>query len=110
MLVQVDSRAGLDALDGILAIDGLDGVFIGPWDLAADMGHLGDPGAPEAREAVLDALSRIRAAGRSAGVMTTDPGYAEACRDAGANVVGVGADSIPYAEAIRGPAARRRDR
>ena len=106
LLVQVESRAGLEALDEILAVDGLDGVFIGPAALAADMGHLGAPAAPEVKAAVLEALSRIRAAGRSAGVLTTDPGYIEACRDAGANFVGVGVDVILYAHAIRDLAAR----
>lgn len=40
LLVQVENRAGMDALDDILTVDGIDGVFIGPADLAADMGHL----------------------------------------------------------------------
>lgn len=101
VLVQVESRAGLDALDDILSLDGLDGVFIGPADLAADLGYVGQPGAPAVRDAVLDALARIRAAGRTAGVLTSDPAYIADCREAGANFIGVGIDVTVYANAIR---------
>lgn len=80
LIVQVESRAGLDALDGILSVDGVDGVFIGPADLSADMGHLGDPGAKEVQDAIRGALRRIAASGKAAGVMATDldllPAYA----------------------------------
>ena len=44
LILQIESRAGLEALDGILELDGVHGVFVGPADLAADMGHRGDPG------------------------------------------------------------------
>ena len=47
LFVQVESRAGLTALSDILAVEGVDGVFIGPSDLSADLGHLGNPNAPE---------------------------------------------------------------
>ena len=101
LLVQVESRAGLEALDEILAIDDLDGVFIGPSDLAADMGHLGAPGHPEVEAAVLDALARIRAAGKVAGVLALDPAFAERCRRAGAGFLGIGIDVLLLVEALR---------
>ena len=106
LILQVESRAGLAALDDILAIPGLDGVFIGPSDLAADMGHIGKPAMPEVKSAVLDALTRIRAAGKTAGVLTTDPAYIADCISAGANFVGVGIDVTLYAAAMRQLAAR----
>lgn len=109
LILQVESRAGLAALDAILAIPEVDGVFIGPSDLAADMGQPGHPDAPEVKAAVLEALSRIRAAGRSAGVLSTDPGYIAACKDAGANFVGVGIDVTLLAGALRALASRYRD-
>ena len=105
LLVQVESRAGLDALDDILAVDGVDGVFIGPADLAADMGHPGRADAPEVTRAILAALARIRAAGKAAGVLALEPAFADECRAAGANFVGVGIDVTVYAEAIRALAA-----
>jgi 4-hydroxy-2-oxoheptanedioate aldolase len=106
VLVQVESRAGLEALDAILAIDGIDGVFIGPSDLAADMGHIGKPAQPAVKDAVLDALRRIRAAGRIAGVLSMDPVYIADCRDAGANFLGVGIDVSLFAGAMRAHASK----
>jgi 4-hydroxy-2-oxoheptanedioate aldolase len=108
LMLQVESRAGLAALDSILSVEGVDGVFIGPSDLAADMGHLGNAAAPEVRAAVYDALTRIRAAGRIAGVLTTEPAFVDACKAAGANFVGVGIDVLLFVDAMRALAARYR--
>jgi len=101
LIVQIETVAGLAALDQIAAVAGVDGVFIGPSDLAADMGHLGQAGHPEVRAAVLDGLARIRAAGKAAGVLVTDPAYVEECRTAGANFLGVGIDVTIFAGAMR---------
>lgn len=108
LILQVESVKGLQALDAILAVEGVDGVFIGPSDLAADMGHLGNPGHPEVKSAVLDALRRIRRAGRAAGVLATDPAFAAECRLAGANFIGVGVDVMILGQALRGLAERCR--
>lgn len=101
LILQVESVAGLAALDDILAVAGVDGVFIGPADLAADMGHLGSPGHPLVRDAVLDAMRRIRKAGKAAGVLSTDPAFVADCKAAGANFVGVGIDVTLFAGALR---------
>lgn len=101
VLLQIESRAGMAALDDIAAVDGLDGIFIGPSDLATDMGFPGQPNAPEVREVVANALSRIRAKGLTAGVLSTDPDYIEMCKAAGANFVGVGIDVTLFAGAMR---------
>lgn len=106
VLAQVESRTGLEALEDILAIDGIDGVFIGPADLAADMGHIGRPAEPAVKEAVLDALKRIRAAGRIAGVLSMDPAYITDCKNAGANFLGVGIDVTLFAGAMRAHASK----
>ncbi|MCX2721103.1 HpcH/HpaI aldolase/citrate lyase family protein [Roseibium salinum] len=108
LLVQVENRAGLHALDDILAVDGVDGVFIGPSDLAADMGHIGKPNEAEVKEAVVGALQRIRAAGKIAGVLSTDPDYIDDCRKAGANFLGVGIDVTTFAGAMRALARKYR--
>ncbi|MEZ5725422.1 MAG: HpcH/HpaI aldolase/citrate lyase family protein [Paracoccaceae bacterium] len=92
LLLQVESRAGMDALDEILAVDGVDGVFIGPADLAADMGFLGQPGAEEVQAVVNDALGRIRAAGRAAGILTSDHALAAGYASAGVEFLAVGSD------------------
>ena len=92
LLVQIESRAGLAALDEIAAVDGVDGVFIGPADLAADMGYLGNPGAPEVKAAVEEALKRIQSHGKPAGILTGDKAFARHCLDLGATFVAVGHD------------------
>jgi 4-hydroxy-2-oxoheptanedioate aldolase len=106
LILQVESRAGLAALDAILAVPGIDCVFIGPSDLAADMGHLGNAGHPDVRAAVLDALRRIAASGAAAGVLTTDDGFIKDCVAAGARFVGVGIDVIAYVSALRALAGK----
>lgn len=93
LVVQVETRQGLENLDAILAVEGVDAVFIGPADLAASLGHLGDAGHPEVRAAIEDALSRIAAAGKAAGVFVTDPALATHYRDCGASFIAVGGDT-----------------
>jgi 4-hydroxy-2-oxoheptanedioate aldolase len=68
LLVQIESRAGLDALPEIAAVDGVDGIFLGPADLAASLGHLGEQAHPEVTGAVEQAIKAITAAGKPAGV------------------------------------------
>ena len=106
LILQIESRAGLAALDDILAVKGIDCVFIGPSDLAADMGHLGQPDHPDVKAAVLDALRRIRSSGLSAGVLSTNENYLNDCKAAGANFVAVGIDVTLYASAVRAVAAK----
>lgn len=92
VLVQVESCAGIDALDDILSVDGVDGVFVGPADLAADMGMLGKPGAPEVQEVVVSTLTRIRAAGKAAGILTSDQTLAAQYKQMGVEFLAVGSD------------------
>jgi 4-hydroxy-2-oxoheptanedioate aldolase len=101
LILQVESRAGLASLDGILALEGIDCVFIGPADLAADMGHLGNAAHPEVRGAVMDALARIAASGKAAGVLSTEDPFIADCLAAGARFVGVGIDVLAYVGALR---------
>jgi 4-hydroxy-2-oxoheptanedioate aldolase len=101
LILQIESVEGLANLDAILAVEGVDALFIGPSDLAADMGYLGQPNHPEVKAAVLDALARIRAAGKSAGVLSTEHDYTGDCKAAGANFVGVGIDVTILASALR---------
>lgn len=100
LLVQVENRAGLDALDDILATE-VDGVFIGPSDLAADMGHIGEAGHPDVTKAVLDAIHRIVASGKAAGILTLDPVLQRECLDLGATFVATSIDVTLFANAIR---------
>ena len=101
LILQVESRAGLAELAEILAIPGIDCVFIGPSDLAADMGHLGNPGHPEVQAAVLDAIRLISASGKAAGVLSTVDPFIADCVQAGARFVGVGIDVLAFIGALR---------
>jgi 4-hydroxy-2-oxoheptanedioate aldolase len=92
LLVQVETRRGLDNLDAIAAVEGVDGVFIGPADLSAALGHLGNPGHPDVQRAIEEAIRRIRAAGRAAGILTTDETLARRYLELGCMFVAVGLD------------------
>jgi 2-dehydro-3-deoxy-L-rhamnonate aldolase len=100
LLVQVESREALGNLDEIMAVEGVDGVFIGPADLSASMGHPDDAGHPEVQAAIEDCLKRIRAAGKAAGTLCTDPVAARKCIEWGANYVAVAVDTVSYVEAL----------
>lgn len=101
LLVQVESHAGLAVLDEIASTSGVDGVFIGPADLAADMGYLGQPGHPEVRTVIEDALQRIRRHGKAAGILTADLALARHYADLGATFVGIGNDVSLFANGTR---------
>jgi 4-hydroxy-2-oxoheptanedioate aldolase len=92
VLVQIESRAGLDALEAIAAVEGVDGIFIGPGDLSADMGHLGEPAHPEVCAAIEGAVSRIKASGSVAGILTGRPDLVERYIALGCLFVAVGSD------------------
>ena len=70
LIVQIETVAAMEQLEEIAAIPGIDGIFIGPADLAASMGHPGNPGHPEVQEAIASAMRRIRAAGKPAGFLS----------------------------------------
>jgi len=109
LLVQVETRAGIDALDDILKVDGVDGVFIGPSDLAADMGYLGDSDQPQVRAVIRDALARIAASDKAAGILSLDHDTALSYRDWGAQFLAVGIDVVMLAQTARATMARWRD-
>ena len=92
LLVQVESKTGLENLDEILAVDGVDGVFIGPADLSASLGYLGQIAHPDMQKTILSALRQISDSGKAAGILTTDEDMIEASLDAGARFVAVAMD------------------
>ncbi|GAA6199722.1 HpcH/HpaI aldolase/citrate lyase family protein [Aquicoccus sp. SU-CL01552] len=101
LLVQVESRAGLAALDDILAVEGVDGVFIGPADLSTDMGFQGDSAAPEVRAAIADAIARIKAAGKAPGILGVTEEATQTYHDMGAQFLAVGIDVLLLARTAR---------
>lgn len=84
LLAQVETVEALANLDDILKVPGVDGVFIGPADLSASIGYAGQPGHPEVRAAILDAIRRIRAAGVAPGILSLDQGFLRQADEAGA--------------------------
>ncbi|MFK7834618.1 MAG: aldolase/citrate lyase family protein [Sulfitobacter sp.] len=106
LLVQVENRKGMAALDEILQIDGVDGVFIGPADLAADMGHMGNAQHPDVQATIMDALARIRAAGKAPGILSTQDDMTNAALNAGAQFVAVGADILLLSHAAQALSAK----
>lgn len=92
VLLQLETRAALKEIEAVAAIDGVDGIFIGPSDLAADFGHLGNPKHPDVQAAIKDAAARIRAAGKSAGFLTGALDDIEPLIEMGFNFTAVGSD------------------
>jgi len=92
LLVQVETRKSLDVIEDIAAVDGVDGIFIGPGDLSASLGHPGELFHPEVVAAVEGAISRVTAAGKPAGVLTYDLDFARRCMALGTLFTAVGAD------------------
>ena len=106
LLIQVENRAGISNLDDILAVDGIDGVFIGPADLSADMGHMGQLTHPEVQATIKDAFERIEAAGKAPGVLATTPDMTQDMLDWGARFVATGVDLQVLARGMRDLATR----
>jgi 4-hydroxy-2-oxoheptanedioate aldolase len=99
VLVQAESKLALENLEAICAVDGVDGVFIGPADLSASMGFRGQPNHPTVQEAIDRAIARIRKAGKAPGILATDERLARRYLEAGALFVAVGVDTSLLAKA-----------
>lgn len=99
LLVQAESRAAIEAIEEIAAVEGVDGIFIGPADLAADMGYPGTTHEPVVLETIDTAIRRIQAAGKPAGILNTDPVMARHYIGLGAKFVAVGTDVTLFSSA-----------
>jgi 4-hydroxy-2-oxoheptanedioate aldolase len=91
-LVQVETRTALDQLEAIATVDGVDGVFIGPSDLSASFGHVGNPQHPEMQKVLEDAVTRLKKVGKPAGILTGNEEEARRYISWGYTFVAVGAD------------------
>ena len=92
LLVQVETQAALDEIEAICGIEGVDGVFVGPADLHASLGHTGEIANPKVKPLIDDAIRRIRKAGKAPGILTPSEEDARRWLDCGALFVAVGAD------------------
>lgn len=93
LLVQVETGEAMAQLEEIAAVEGVDGVFIGPADLAASLGHVGEPGHPDVVALIEDGIRRIRACGKPAGILTPDNACAARCIELGTLFTAVGVDA-----------------
>ncbi|WP_339529967.1 4-hydroxy-2-oxoheptanedioate aldolase [Pseudomonas mucidolens] len=109
LLVQIENREGLANLDAIVAVDGVDGVFIGPADLSASMGYRGNPAHPEVQAAIEDAIARVRKAGKAAGILSADQTLAKRYIELGAAFVAVGVDTTILMRGLQSLAATFKD-
>ena len=106
LTVQIESTLAVENVESILAVSGVDAIFVGPSDLAASMGHLGQQGHPDVVAAVEHCIARATQAGTPIGVNAFDPGVAEHYIRGGANFVFVGADVSLLARGSEALAAR----
>jgi 4-hydroxy-2-oxoheptanedioate aldolase len=113
LVLQIETARGLAELASIAAVDGVDGLFIGPADLAASLGHGGDPAHPEVRVAMRNAFATIRAGGKACGSISGDLALARAYEAEGCNFLALGTDTgllaAATADALGRYRAARRD-
>jgi len=108
VLVQVESTRGLANLAEIAAVEGVDGVFFGPADLSASMGHLGNAGHPDVLRAIDEGIETIKAAGKAPGILVFDRALGQRYVDAGVCFIAVGVDAMLLTRACRDLAASYR--
>jgi 4-hydroxy-2-oxoheptanedioate aldolase len=101
LLVQAETKTALGNLEAICAVDGVDGVFVGPADLSASLGHRGNPNHPEVQAAIDNALQRIMKSGKAAGILTSDIAHGKRYVEMGCRFVAVGIDVRALAVATR---------
>jgi 4-hydroxy-2-oxoheptanedioate aldolase len=92
VLLQVETKLGLENLEKIAGVEGVDGVFVGPGDLSAALGYLGQPGHPEVVKVIDDAVRRIKACGKAPGILTGDVKLAQHFIEIGCLFTAVGSD------------------
>jgi 4-hydroxy-2-oxoheptanedioate aldolase len=103
LLVQVETRNAMDELEAIAAVEGIDGVFIGPSDLSASLGHIGNPAHPEVQKALETCVRRLKAVGTPAGILSGNEeevrryiawGYTFVAVGSDVGLLGRGADAL----------------
>jgi len=92
VLVQIETRTGMDNVEAIAAVEGVDGLFIGPADLAASFGHLGNPGHPDVQAAIATIHERVTKAGKPTGILSTAEPDIRRFIEMGFSFIAVGSD------------------
>lgn len=99
--VQIESRAGVEAVREIAAVDGVDGLFIGPSDLSASLGHFGNPRHPEVQAAMQRVLDAAQAHGKPVGILSGVEEETQRYLQLGMTCVAVGMDVVLLRNASR---------
>lgn len=102
LILQIESREGIENLDEISQVQGVDGLFIGPADLAASYGYIGDTDHPEIEQIIQEALSTIRKSDKAAGILALREQEVQAYMEQGANFIGIGVDLLMLVNQVRG--------
>ncbi|VDS10644.1 4-hydroxy-2-oxo-heptane-1,7-dioate aldolase [Paracoccus haematequi] len=102
LLVQIETGTAMEQLEEIAAVSGVDGVFIGPSDLAASLGHLGNPAHPDVQEVLQNAVARLKATGKPAGILATNQADAQRYLDWGYGFVAASVDTGLLMNAAKG--------
>ena len=101
LIVQIETTLGLENIAEICAVEGIDAVFIGPSDLSASMGYLGQPDHPQVVEAIEGAIKICQKANVAAGVLALQASLVERYREIGAKFIGIGVDTLLLSGAAR---------
>lgn len=104
-IIQIETMEAVDNIEAIAAVDGVDALFVGPSDLAASMGHLGNPAHPEVKAAIDAAFKRIVATGKAAGFLSANPDDCKNALRQGCSFVAVGSDVALLTNLCRAKAA-----
>lgn len=99
LVLQIETLEAVEQIDEIAALEGVDALFVGPADLAASMGHLGDINNAEVQAAIAGAAQRCHAAGKPIGTLAVDPPVAKRYFDMGYDFIAVGVDAVLFARA-----------
>ena len=101
LLVQAETQTAIQNLDAICSVPGVDGVFLGPSDLAAAYGHLGNPGHQDVQAVIESSIATILKHGKAPGILTPDEALAKRYLSLGAQFVAVGLDARLLAKGAR---------
>ena len=109
VLVQVETKEAVDNLDEILSVEGVDGVFIGPADLSADMGYMGNPNHEQVVKTIEECVKKIKNAGKAPGILMANEQMAKHYIELGALFVAIGVDTTLLSTAAKSLLSKYKD-
>jgi 2-dehydro-3-deoxyglucarate aldolase len=109
VMVQIESEAGVNAIDAIAQVDGVDGIFVGPGDLSAALGYIGQPNHPEVQKVIRHLFDRAHAHGKPSGILAPAEADARRYLEWGCSFIAVGSDLGLFRAATQGLRDKFRD-